>query len=76
MDHAYRTRWSGQRCLNKLIIIRIVMYVLKQSRIMEVGNLKLIYLKYPVYTVQVTVWSRVEAGGHRHIREMYRNYTT
>ena len=30
MAHAYRARWSGQGCINKLIIISIVMYALKQ----------------------------------------------
>ena len=33
MDHMYRTRWSGQGCINKLIIISTVIYVLKLSRI-------------------------------------------
>ena len=33
MDDAYRTRWSCQGCINKLIVISIVIYVLKQSGI-------------------------------------------
>lgn len=33
MDHVFRTRWSGQGCMNKLFIISIVMHVPKQSRI-------------------------------------------
>ena len=48
----YRTRWSGQRYINKLIIISIVMYVLKQSGIKGRGNfcnLKLIHFKNLVY---------------------------
>ena len=52
MDLAYRTRWSGQGCINKLITMSIVMYVLKQSGIVEGGhfcNLKLIHLKHLVY---------------------------
>ena len=38
MDHAFRMRWSGQGCIYKLIIIRIVIYVLKQSRIVGGGH--------------------------------------
>ena len=30
MDHIFRTRWSGQGCINKSIIISIVMQVPKQ----------------------------------------------
>ena len=33
-------------------------------------NLKLIYFKHLVYTVQVEVWSEEEAGGHRYKSEM------
>ena len=33
MDHRYRTRWSGQGYISKLIIISVVMYILKQSGI-------------------------------------------
>ena len=33
IDNVYRTRWSGQRYINKLIINSIVIYVLKQSGI-------------------------------------------
>ena len=38
MGHAFRMRWSGQGCVYKLIIIRIVIYVLKQSRIVGGGH--------------------------------------
>ena len=38
IDNVYRTRWSGQRYINKLIINSIVMYVLKQSGIKGRGN--------------------------------------
>ena len=37
MDHAFRARWSGQGCKNKLIIISIVMNVPQQSRIVGEG---------------------------------------
>ena len=40
MDHVFRARWSGQGCLNKLIIIIIVMYVPKQSRFVGWAFLK------------------------------------
>ena len=33
MNQAYRTTWSVQGCINKLIVISIVIYVLKQSGI-------------------------------------------
>ena len=52
MKHPYRTRWSGQGCMNKLIIISIVMYILKQSEIIgggHVWDLKQIYSKQLVY---------------------------
>ena len=65
----YRTRWSGQRYINKLIINSIVMYVLKKSGIVGCDhfcNQKLIYLKYLVYIVNVAVWREIEAGGHRY----------
>ena len=53
MDHMCRTWHSGQGCINKLIIISIEMYVLKQSGIGGFGhfcNLKLIYLEYLLYS--------------------------
>ena len=48
MNYIYRTRWSGQGCINRLIIISIIMYVLKERGI--VGgryfcNLKLKHTK-------------------------------
>ena len=52
IDNVYRTRWSGQRYINKLIINSIVMYVLKQSGIKgreNFCNLKLIHFKNLVY---------------------------
>ena len=39
MDHAYRIRWPGKGCKNKLIIISIVMYVLIQKGIVGLGIL-------------------------------------
>merc|ERR1711873_391313 len=43
-----RTGWSGQECKDKLIVISIVIYVLKQSGIggWYFLNLKLFYLKH------------------------------
>ena len=38
IDQAYRTKWSGQGCINKLIIISVVMYILKQSGNMGEGQ--------------------------------------
>ena len=38
MKHPYRTRWSGQGCMNKLIIISIVISVLKQRGIRGGGH--------------------------------------
>ena len=106
MNDAYRIRLSGQGCINKLIIISRVMYLIKLIRIMMAGhfcNLKLIFLKhleyskshvmercrgrqpqvnkiemqikliysiYLVYTVQVAVWSGVQAGSHTYKSEM------
>ena len=48
IDNVYRTRWSGQRYINKLIINSIVMYVLKQSGIVggHYCDMTLIYLKH------------------------------
>ena len=37
IDNTCRTRWSGQGYINKLIIISVVMYILKQSGIVGVG---------------------------------------
>ena len=45
MYYTYRRRWSGQRCINKLIAISIIMYVLKQGGILggvHFWNMKLI----------------------------------
>ena len=37
IDDAYRTRWSGQGCINKQIISNIVVHILKKSRLVGVG---------------------------------------
>ena len=65
MDHAYRTRWSGQGGKNKLFLISLVIYVLKQSRIIGGGlfyNLKLVYFKDLVYGTYRPAYIPLTAG--------------
>ena len=69
MDHAYRTRWSGQGGKNKLFLISLVIYVIKQSRIIGGGhfcNLKLVYFKDLVYGTYRPAYIPLAAGACSH----------
>ena len=38
-NQAYRSKWSGQGCINKLIILSIVIYVIIQKGFVGLGSL-------------------------------------
>ena len=69
MDHAYRTRWSGQGGKNKLFLISLVIYVLKQRGIIggeHFCNMKSVYFKYLVYGTYRPAYITPAAGACSH----------